>query len=61
MQRTPILIGTLTATLAFVIIWALAAGFEVDVTRALSQALPLVVVGGVVTALATAIARHELA
>jgi hypothetical protein len=61
MQRSPVMIGTLTAALAFVIVWALAAGFDVDPIQALSRSLPLILVGGVVTSLATAIARHELA
>lgn len=61
MRTSPILTGILTTVLAFLIVWALAAGFDVNLITAMSRAMPLILISGLITAFATAVARHELA
>jgi hypothetical protein len=59
MQPNPLLIGVTTILLTLAIVLALAIGFGVEMAQALSQALPIVLIAGGFTALATKISRSE--
>jgi mannose/fructose/N-acetylgalactosamine-specific phosphotransferase system component IIC len=61
MHRTPIITGLMTTMIFLLVVLTLASGFGVDLTQAVSQALPVLVATGVAVALGMIVVSRELA
>jgi hypothetical protein len=61
MHRTAIISGTLATLLVTLLVLMLAVGFDVSLTKALSQAAPILLATGVAVGLSSIVFKSELA